>query len=56
MIGKTVLVVGAHYYSGYRGVVEFVHEHRNQYGVRLDATARLIMVNPNFLAGSGLSM
>jgi hypothetical protein len=51
MMGKHVQVIGQHRYCGYRGIVQYNHEHLNKCDVRLEATGKVVMIGRDFLSG-----
>ena len=44
MAGTRVVVVGTEHFRGYRGTIEYTHNALTIYGVRLDATGRVVQL------------
>lgn len=49
MAGTRVVVVNSAHFRGYRGTIQYTHKALKIFGVRLDATGKIVQMSENFL-------
>jgi hypothetical protein len=49
MCGTRVVIVNSLHFRGYRGTIQYAHKALEFYGVRLEATGRIIQVSEHLL-------